>query len=364
MGDDLVLVGGAALREAADRYEEESSPPNRPWGAPRGARARARGGDGRGAWLAPQVQPRAPGAHRGVPRPRREVRLPLPVARRGARPGCARWLRGLSAMARCGASLVKCGRARGGPGCAIGRRARRHAPAHEPRHLRRLGAHGGPRAPLPRASRRRARALAEALLDGPLPPLIDDETRALGRAIYRGLGVRDAGERFKTLADVTARALLRRARPAVFSYHMGPRRAISRGGVARGAMARLRSVEAPRIVERKGGLELVFAPYPLPRGFVMEDHEARVREFGKAFVTSITGTFLSAASTRRRGGMSWGGSRSNGTDRADSGESEGCSDPRPSCVEATCDSPRNLLPSLARAGGGRARRARGAEAWP
>ena len=47
-----------------------------------------------------------------------------------------------------------------------------------------------------------------------------------------------------------------------------------------------KSVHAPRV--RHGKLEL--APFPLPDGFAMKDHERRVEVFGEAFVKSVTRT--------------------------------------------------------------------------
>jgi hypothetical protein len=126
--------------------------------------------------------------------------------------------------------------------------------------------------------------LASALLSGPLPPIMDDESRAICRALYDALGVDDGPTRFARLAAVTAQHFAREQ--AIFTYQMGPRRKARGGFLA--AAARVRSVQAPRVVAGRRGLEVTFLPYVLPPGFEMEDHDARIEHFGRAFVHSIT----------------------------------------------------------------------------
>jgi hypothetical protein len=103
--------------------------------------------------------------------------------------------------------------------------------------------------------------------------------------VYDGLGVRDDEERFARLAAVTLQHFGREQ--AIFTYHLG--RGKTRSGLL-ASMTRVRSVAAPRIVRGRRGLELTFLPYALPAGFEMSDHEARVEQFGRAFVRSITAT--------------------------------------------------------------------------
>jgi hypothetical protein len=56
-------------------------------------------------------------------------------------------------------------------------------------------------------------------------------------------------------------------------------------------MTGLREVPAPAVVrDRRGGPQVVFRPHALPAGFDMRDHDARVRELGRAFVEPVTGT--------------------------------------------------------------------------
>jgi hypothetical protein len=129
-------------------------------------------------------------------------------------------------------------------------------------------------------------ALAEALLAGPLPAIMDDETRAICRALYDAFALRDGAVRFARLAAVTEQHFAREQ--AIFTYQMGPRRKARAGFLA--SALRARSVAAPRIVAGRREPELVFLPYALPPGFEMADHEARVEHFGRAFVRSITAT--------------------------------------------------------------------------
>jgi hypothetical protein len=129
-------------------------------------------------------------------------------------------------------------------------------------------------------------ALAEALLGGPLPAIMDEETRAICRALYEALGVGDGAERFARLSAVTQQQFAREQ--AIFTYQMGRTGNARRGLFA--SLTRARSVAAPRIIAGRGGLELVFFPYALPPGFEMSDHRARVEQFSVAFVRSLTAT--------------------------------------------------------------------------
>jgi hypothetical protein len=119
-----------------------------------------------------------------------------------------------------------------------------------------------------------ARAIADALADGVAAPFWDGESRTLCRAIADGLAIADADARFAALAATTLQHF--RREQAIFTFHMG----VSKRAIP------VRSVPAP-VVERG---KLVVRPYALPAGFDMRDHEARVREFGTAFVRSITGS--------------------------------------------------------------------------
>jgi hypothetical protein len=129
------------------------------------------------------------------------------------------------------------------------------------------------------------RELADALLDGPLPPFMDEECGALSRALVDGLDLADPDERFATLAALTHRHFAREQ--AIFTHHLGGDR---RGGAPRSrVIARLtavREVPAPAIETGR----VVQRPFRLPDKFDMRDHAARVDAFGKAFVTSVTGS--------------------------------------------------------------------------
>lgn len=130
--------------------------------------------------------------------------------------------------------------------------------------------------------------LAEALLCGPPPPTLDDDCRDLARALFCGLAIPEGRRRFEALADLTLRHFGREQ--AIFTYHMGS----SEGRAPARASALLKSLTAPRavpapVVERtRSGRRVVFRPYRLPPGFEMTDHAARVEAFGRAFVRSVT----------------------------------------------------------------------------
>lgn len=126
-------------------------------------------------------------------------------------------------------------------------------------------------------------ALAGALLDGPLPPTFDDECRALARALYDGLAIDDPQERFATLARLTVRHFGREQ--AIFTHQIGPPPSRPQPAMLR-RLTRIRAVPAPIVAD--GRVKL--APFPLPAGFDLRDHAARVSLFGRAFVDSITGS--------------------------------------------------------------------------
>jgi hypothetical protein len=131
-------------------------------------------------------------------------------------------------------------------------------------------------------------ALGDALLDGPLPPLMDEECRALARALADGLGLTDAEQRFRTLSELTLRHFGREQ--AIFTHHMGETRG---GGKGSGLLQRLvtvRAVPAPVIEHRGRAARVAMKPFSLPAGFDMRDHASRVEAFGRAFVTSVTGS--------------------------------------------------------------------------
>jgi hypothetical protein len=135
------------------------------------------------------------------------------------------------------------------------------------------------------------RALADALVDGPLPPLMDEECRALARALVHGLLLPEGESRFVTLAELTMRHFAREQ--AIFTFHMGasesqPPTAPPRSPLLRRLTA-LRSVPAPVVVRARGRRRVELREVPLPRGFDMRDHAARVDAFGRAFVRSVTG---------------------------------------------------------------------------
>ena len=142
-------------------------------------------------------------------------------------------------------------------------------------------------------------ALAAALLDGPLPPVCDEECRAVARGLRDGLALVDPAARFTALARLTLRHFGREQ--AIFSHHIGPPPARATSPVVRRLMA-IRAVPAP--VVRRGQVRL--EPFALPPDFDLRDHATRVALFGRAFVESVTGSAadyrLAAAHVLRRWG--------------------------------------------------------------
>ncbi|HEY2748492.1 MAG TPA: hypothetical protein VGL86_27910 [Polyangia bacterium] len=123
--------------------------------------------------------------------------------------------------------------------------------------------------------------LAAALVDGPLPPTFDEECRALARALFEGLAIAEPETRFATLARLTARHFAREQ--AIFTHHIGPPPSRPQPWALRRLLA-LRAVPAPVV----DGRRVTLAPFSLPRGFDMRDHDARVALFARAFVDAIT----------------------------------------------------------------------------
>jgi hypothetical protein len=126
--------------------------------------------------------------------------------------------------------------------------------------------------------------LARLLLTGPLPLSMDAETRLISESLYQGLAIADDEHRFRALSELTLRHFAREQ--SIFSHHLGGgvRRAGPKSPVSR--LFESDSVPAPRIV----GGKLAFRRFELPAGFAMRDHDARVAAFSDAFVRSITGS--------------------------------------------------------------------------
>ena len=130
------------------------------------------------------------------------------------------------------------------------------------------------------------RELCTALLAGPVPVWMDSESRALASLLVEGLAIENEERRFAALAALTVRHFAREQ--AIFSHHMGVRPGVAPRKPRPSLLGRLfetRSVLAPKI---EGG-SLKLAPFPLPPGFDLRDHDARVRVLGDAFVRSVTG---------------------------------------------------------------------------
>lgn len=128
------------------------------------------------------------------------------------------------------------------------------------------------------------RELCDALLSGPLPCIMDEESRALASRLVDALSLADPTERFAALGALTLDHFAREQQ--IFSYHLGPARPAPRRSGLLSRLGAITSVPAP--VVASGRVE--FRPYPLPDGFDMRDHDARVREFGRAFVQPVVST--------------------------------------------------------------------------
>jgi hypothetical protein len=136
-------------------------------------------------------------------------------------------------------------------------------------------------------------ALATALLEGPLPPVIDEEGRALAFGLFRGLAVPDRRARFAALSELTLQHFDREQ--SIFTHHLAPsgtgsasKRAPRRGDAALARLMEMRAVPAPVVVRGVLGRRLVFRDFALPAGFDIRAHGPRVELFGQAFVRSVT----------------------------------------------------------------------------
>jgi hypothetical protein len=128
--------------------------------------------------------------------------------------------------------------------------------------------------------------VADALLDGPLPPAMDEECRSVIRNLDASLRLEKSEERFVALTEMTMKQFDREQ--AVFTAGMGSMRngRIPSWEPWRLRFTRLKKVDAPVI---RGG-KLVFEPYALPKDFEVRNHGQRTEIFGKAFVRAITGS--------------------------------------------------------------------------
>jgi hypothetical protein len=130
--------------------------------------------------------------------------------------------------------------------------------------------------------------LCGALLDGPPRPLMVEESVAVARALVDGLALTDGRARFAALSALTLRHFAREQ--AIFTHHMGRAEVARREPALVRRFSSLRAVPAPAIERGLLGRRLVYRPHRLPDGFDLRDHDARVREFGAAFVSSVTGS--------------------------------------------------------------------------
>jgi hypothetical protein len=123
-------------------------------------------------------------------------------------------------------------------------------------------------------------AVADALLDGPLPPTFDGECRTLARALYDGLAIAEPNRRFETLARLTSTHFGREQ--AIFTHQIGPPPSRPQPAILRRLLA-IRALPAPVIA----GGRVRLAPFALPAGFDLRDHATRVDALGRAFVDPV-----------------------------------------------------------------------------
>lgn len=132
--------------------------------------------------------------------------------------------------------------------------------------------------------------LAQALLDAPLPPLMDETSRRLMRALGHGLQLADPHARFTALAELTLEHFEREQR--ILSFNLGVRELesapehSSRAQTLVGRLLSTNTTAAPMI--RDGRVR--FEAQALPDGFDLKHHRARVELFGRLYVRSVTGS--------------------------------------------------------------------------
>lgn len=119
--------------------------------------------------------------------------------------------------------------------------------------------------------------LADALMDGIAAVVWDPESAMLCRAIADGLAITDEPTRFRALSDATLRHFAREQ--AIFTHHIASKNRTRK-------LPEAKALPAP-VIERG---KLAFRSFSLPPGFDFRDHDTRVEAFGRAFVSSVTGS--------------------------------------------------------------------------
>ena len=118
--------------------------------------------------------------------------------------------------------------------------------------------------------------IAGGLLEGAAAVLWDRECTALCTAITEGLVLDDEPEQFRSLALATIAHFGREQQ--IFTHHIASK--------SRRKLPSARAIPAPVILDGK----LEFAPFALPEGFDVRDHDTRIELFSRAFVMSVTGS--------------------------------------------------------------------------
>jgi hypothetical protein len=142
--------------------------------------------------------------------------------------------------------------------------------------------------------------VAEALLDGPLPPAMDEECRSVIRNLDASLRLESAQERFVALTNMTSKQLDREQ--AVITAALGSMRNGRNPSWEpwRLRFTRMKKVEAPVV---RGG-KVVFEDFALPKEFEVRSHGERLAVFEKAYLKPLTGSIadfkVAAAEVARR----------------------------------------------------------------
>jgi hypothetical protein len=128
--------------------------------------------------------------------------------------------------------------------------------------------------------------VADALLDGPLPPAMDEECRSVMRNLDASLRLESAEARFVALTQMTTKQLDREQAVVTASL----------GGMRNGRnpswepwrirFTRMKKLEAPVV---RGG-KISFEPFALPKDFEIRNHGQRAEIVGQAFARPITGS--------------------------------------------------------------------------
>jgi hypothetical protein len=136
--------------------------------------------------------------------------------------------------------------------------------------------------------RRGLTEVADALLVGPPPPTMDEQSWGTVRALDEAARIDDGAERFRLLRDLAFEEFEREQ--AALTYHLDGTFELRGAPDWVRKRLRLRSAIVPAIEGARGRRRLVFTKHPLPEDFDFSDHRARVDGPGRAFFDAATHT--------------------------------------------------------------------------